>query len=145
MSRAGSSWTSRAPRRPLTINIDFKGLSTRRIRPVSLVLLVSALQACQRDQTTGPQGPRPSLRTEKASTSKIAFVSTRDGNREIYVMDADGAAQTRLTNDPEWDYGPSWSADGARIAYTSQRAHCDCLFVMAADGSGVTALTRHSS
>ena len=76
-----------------------------RILPVSLVLLVSVLQACQRDQTTGPQAWKPSLRSEKASTSKIAFVSTRDGNREIYVMDADGAAQTRVTNDPEWDYG----------------------------------------
>jgi len=93
-----------------------------RILPVSLVLLVSVLQACQRDQTTGPQASKPSLRSEKASTSKIAFVSTRDGNREIYAMDADGAAQTRVTNDPEWDYGPSWSPDGARIAFTSQRA-----------------------
>ena len=32
--------------------------------------------------------------------SKIAFVSTRDGNQEIYVMDADGTGLTRLTTDP---------------------------------------------
>ncbi|MBV8857816.1 MAG: PD40 domain-containing protein, partial [Acidobacteria bacterium] len=32
--------------------------------------------------------------------SRIAFVSTRDGDKEVYVMNADGTGQTRLTNDP---------------------------------------------
>ena len=32
--------------------------------------------------------------------SKIAFSSDRDGNYEIYVMNADGSNQTRLTNNP---------------------------------------------
>ncbi|MFW6174462.1 MAG: hypothetical protein ACOC5K_01655, partial [Chloroflexota bacterium] len=27
-----------------------------------------------------------------------AFTSNRDGNREVYVMEADGSAQTRLSN-----------------------------------------------
>ena len=117
----------------------------RRILPISLVLLVSALQACQRDQATGPRAATPSLQTVKASASKIAFVSTRDGNSEIYVMDGDGSAQTRLTNAPELDYEPSWSPDGGRIVFVSQRGHCDCLYVMAPDGSAVTVLTHHDS
>jgi Tol biopolymer transport system component len=117
----------------------------RRILPISLVLLMSALQACQRDQATGPRAATPSLQTVKASASKIAFVSTRDGNSEIYVMDGDGSAQTRLTNAPEWDYEPSWSPDGGRIVFVSQRGHCDCLYVMAPDGSAVTVLTHHDS
>ena len=37
-------------------------------------------------------------------------------NAEIYVMNADGSAQTRLTNDPATDKDPSWSPDGQRIA-----------------------------
>ena len=45
---------------------------------------------------------------------KIAFHSDRDGNGEIYVMDADGTDQTRLTvspdpaheNNPDWQPGP---------------------------------------
>jgi Tol biopolymer transport system component len=41
--------------------------------------------------------------------SKIAFVANRDGNFEIYVMDADGSNQTRLTNNPATDWMPSWS------------------------------------
>ncbi len=40
---------------------------------------------------------------------EIAFVSDRDGNGEIYVMDADGSNQTRLTNNPATDWTTSWS------------------------------------
>jgi Tol biopolymer transport system component len=40
--------------------------------------------------------------------TKIAFASDRDGNFEIYVMDADGTAQTRLTINPGNDSGPTW-------------------------------------
>ena len=40
---------------------------------------------------------------------RIAFTSYRDGNNEIYVMNADGSAQTNLTNNPADDWGPSWS------------------------------------
>jgi len=52
-------------------------------------------------------------------TSKIAFVSDRDGNDELYIMDYDGQNQTRLTFNKTIDYMPAWSADGRKIAYTS--------------------------
>ena len=42
--------------------------------------------------------------------SKIAFVADRDGNNEIYVMDADGADQRRLTNSEAGESGPAWCA-----------------------------------
>ena len=38
----------------------------------------------------------------------IAFISTRDGNWEIYVMKADGSNQTRLTDNPARDSTPAW-------------------------------------
>jgi hypothetical protein len=40
---------------------------------------------------------------------KIAFDSDRDGNYEIYVMNADGTGQTNLTNYPANDGSPAWS------------------------------------
>ena len=40
--------------------------------------------------------------------NSIAFVSSREGNFEIYVMDADGSNPTRLTNSPGWDGDPAW-------------------------------------
>jgi dipeptidyl aminopeptidase/acylaminoacyl peptidase len=41
---------------------------------------------------------------------KIAFNSNRDGNYEVYVMNANGSEQTRLTNNGAFDYEPSWQS-----------------------------------
>ena len=40
--------------------------------------------------------------------NKIVFSSDRDGNNELYVMDADGSNQTRLTNTLADEFGPDW-------------------------------------
>ncbi len=52
----------------------------------------------------------------------ILFSTDRDGNREIYVMAADGSGQTNLTNDPDNDVEASWSPDGTHIAFASNRS-----------------------
>lgn len=76
---------------------------------------------------------------------KIAFVSNRDGNLEIYVMNADGSGQTRLTNNPASDFGPAWSPDGTKIAFGREEGGSNEVFVMNADGSAQTNLTNHPS
>jgi Tol biopolymer transport system component len=68
---------------------------------------------------------------------KIAFASARDGDSEIYSMNPDASAQTRLTSNPGIDIDPAWSADGTAIAYTGS----DDIWVMNADGSGKARLT----
>ena len=69
--------------------------------------------------------------------ARIAFVSDRDGNLDIYVMDNDGSNQRRLTNNPLAEWDPSWSPDGKRIVFTSdrdERAGNRQIYVMDADG-----------
>ena len=73
--------------------------------------------------------------------SRLAFVSDRDGNSEIYVMDADGQNQTRLTDNDHWDGSPSWSPDGSRLAFMSNRDGNIEVYVMDADGQNQTRLT----
>jgi Tol biopolymer transport system component len=73
---------------------------------------------------------------------KLAFVSRRDGNSEIYVMNADGSAQENLTRQPANDSQPSWSPDGRKIAFVSRRDGNSEIYVMNADGSGKRNLTR---
>jgi len=73
----------------------------------------------------------------------VAFVSDREGNREIYVMDADGSNQTRLTNNESSDEWPAWSPDGRKIAFVSRRDGNEEIYVMSLDGSNQTNLTNH--
>jgi hypothetical protein len=75
------------------------------------------------------------------------FQSFRDGNNEIYVMNSDGSAQTRLTNNPAFDSTPSWSPDGTKILFTSTRDNpmSPSLYVMNADGSSPTRVTTGSN
>ena len=73
----------------------------------------------------------------------IAFTSDRDGNVEVYVMNADGSGQKRLTRKPADDQFGAWSPDGRTIAFTSDRDGNVEVYVMNADGSGQQRLTRN--
>ena len=74
---------------------------------------------------------------------KVVFASDRSGNSEIYVMNADGSSQTRLTTHSASDIVPAWTPDG-RIAWSANReaGRGYDIYVMNADGTGVTNLTR---
>ena len=76
-----------------------------------------------------------------ATAGRIAFGSDRNGNWEIYAMNADGSGVTRLTDHPARDGNPSWSPDGERIAFSSNRDGNWNIYVMNVDGSDVTRLT----
>ena len=55
------------------------------------------------------RGPLDSYQpTWSPDGSHIAFGSNRDGNQEIYVMNADGSGQARLTNGSALDEAPAW-------------------------------------
>ena len=72
--------------------------------------------------------------------TKIAFTCVGvDGNRDICVMDGDGGNEVRLTDDPAWDQGPSWSPDGTRIVFSTCRGHH--IYVMDSDGQNLMELT----
>ena len=72
----------------------------------------------------------------------IVFVSWRDGNGEVYAMDADGSGPRNLTQHPAKDVRPAWSPDGRKIAFVSRRDGNSEVYVMNADGSGKRNLTR---
>ena len=83
--------------------------------------------------------------------AQIAFTSRRDGNSEIYVMDADGGSQRRLTNNRHDSWAPSWSPGGKRIIFFSNReGHVHAkhgwatseIYVIDADGGNPQNLTN---
>src|SRR5436309_15580142 len=73
---------------------------------------------------------------------QIAFMSLRDGNWEIYLMNADGSGFWNLTGNPADDGSPAWSPDGSRIAFATNRDGNWEIYVVNADGSGAVNLTN---
>jgi TolB protein len=120
------------------------------LRTSIIVLLRQVLNIINDDTTPTPQEPIR-LTNNNASdgspswspdSEKIAFDSNRDGNYEIYVMNADdGSGQTRLTEESQFDGSPRWSPDGERIAFDSNRGQRGIFVMNADDGTDVTRLT----
>jgi Tol biopolymer transport system component len=88
--------------------------------------------------------------------AKIVFASQRypySAYPHIYVMNADGSNQIRLTHN-DWNRGgvqygferdPVWSPDGSKIAFVSSPRNVLQIYVMDADGSNQIPLTNNSS
>jgi uncharacterized protein (TIGR03437 family) len=75
---------------------------------------------------------------------QILFRSNRDGDFDLFVMNADGSGQTNLTNTSSEREGlHQWSPDGSRIAYVSNPDGNNDIFVRNADGSGPINLTNN--
>ena len=68
---------------------------------------------------------------------RIVFTSNRDQQGEIYVMNANGSGQKRLTRRAGDDWAPDVSPDGARIAFTQLPG---TIWTMNADGTGLRRL-----
>jgi Tol biopolymer transport system component len=85
-----------------------------------------------------------------SARSDIAFVSTRDGDYSIFVMNSDGGHERRLTKADDdiaeenalfFQIDPAWSPDGTKIAFASGRSGSSDIYVMNADGTGTAQLT----
>jgi Tol biopolymer transport system component len=102
--------------------------------------------------------------------TKLLFTSTRDSvveswqetgeeggivnrtavhtNKEVYLMNADGSNQVKLTNSLENDDSPAWSNDGTKIVFRSERERDGCdpvqqVWVMNTDGSSQVDLSNN--
>ena len=76
---------------------------------------------------------------------RIVFASNRDGDMDIYAMDANGNNLVQLTDHPADDGNPVGSPDGRRIVFFSERGVTPDLYVMDRDGNNVIRLTHDDS
>lgn len=76
---------------------------------------------------------------------RIAFVSQRDGNRDIYMISADTLTDTQpvnITRHPSEDWTPAWSPDGQKIAFSSNRQGNWEIFIVNPDGTDLRQITN---
>lgn len=97
----------------------------------------------------------PRQLTESAGSSKspnwspngeqIVFASDRDGEWAIYVMNRDGSEVQKLTDNPEGDFEPTFSPDGAYIAFRRNTGNPGPsganIYVMRTDGTDIQCVT----
>src|SRR6266446_6725710 len=62
--------------------------------------------------------------------TKIAFIATRSGKKEVYVADYDGSNARQMTHDGVISVHPSISPDGRRIAYTGYQSGYPDVYVI---------------
>lgn len=118
------------------------------------ISLLALLAACGGEE----DAPSPStLETRRPHTtnatgiigtewpSLLAFQSNRDGNSEIYVMNAAGSRLINLTSHPASDFFASWSPDGKKLVFVSERDGNREIYMMSSDGSNQTRLTNNNS
>lgn len=87
----------------------------------------------------------PSWRDEKPVWSpdgrQIAFVSTRAGSYDIFVMQADGSGVRRLTDHAAPEHDPTWAPDGRSIVFTGERDGRGELYRVSVDTGAVERVT----
>ncbi len=116
-------------------------------------------------QLTTSSGFEPAISPDG---SKIVFTSNRDyvepwccdepppdspgpnpeslgDGEEIYVMNADGSNQTRITTNESRDIAPSWSPDGSKIIFQSNQTGQWQIFTINPSGGDLTRITTTSS
>lgn len=99
---------------------------------------------CRVSMTTSRDATATFARHAVSSCGKLAFVSDRRGNGDIFTMNPDRSQLRDLTDDPAPDTNPAWSPRCDKIAFASARGGDTNIFVMDADGTNLKPLTTSS-
>ncbi|MDY7226196.1 TolB family protein [Hyalangium rubrum] len=104
-----------------------------------LVRIEAKPDAQEQRLTTAPQGCfEPSVSPDG---TEIAFVCSKEGDPEIYVMRADGTNERRITAFFQEDREPRWSPDGKWLSFISNREGRDRYYVVRPDGTQLRVLS----
>ena len=87
----------------------------------------------------------PAVLAKAPETAKIAFASTRNENRDIYLMNPDGTQPVNLTQNFADDLHPAWSPIGEQILFVSDRGGMRDLYLMDPNGKNVRKVFRKAA
>lgn len=111
---------------------------------VALTLLLAAVAGAEAQAQTTPAPPahHGALPAVSPDGRHVAFISTRDGQTDLYVIDADGRATTRLTTSAAEESRPAWSADGREILVSRTADGSSTLSAIAWPGGAERVVTK---
>jgi Tol biopolymer transport system component len=104
----------------------------------------------QTNITRNPAGEFPAIQGSpplawSPDGKKLAFLTDRDPDLNIYAVNADGSGLTRITRDSAAEFNPRWSSDSRCLTFYSSRPSPSGgmmeVFLVGADGSGLSRLT----
>jgi Tol biopolymer transport system component len=132
---------------PIGDRIAFTSMMGQRIQPQIYVLYINSVQSktCQPAQLTEGKALNR-YPAWSPDGRQLAFGSFRDDFSAIYVMNADGTHQRRLTNHETGDFDPAWSPDGQYIVFSRRFYRVGgklikyAIHLMRPDGSEITSL-----
>ncbi|SDF07968.1 PD40 domain-containing protein [Terriglobus roseus] len=89
-----------------------------------------------------PSGGGTNLSPAWSSNGQLAYSSSRTGDPEIFITDANGGGAKRVTNSRGPDVSPTWNPKtGSQIAFISGRSGLPQVYIMDADGAGLQRMT----
>jgi len=128
---------------PAVAQAAFPGLNGKIAWERGGQILIKDAGASNEQQLTFDGGTDPAWSPDG---TRIAFQADRNGTaNDIWVMNADGSGQTRLTTGPTNETDAAWSADGTRIVFAGIGDATPKLVVMNANGSAQTPLTGNDN
>jgi TolB protein len=98
-------------------------------------IYIMDLVGLEKQQITFEQGSINSSPSFSPDESKIVFSSDREGRKQLYIMDANGANLHRISSDHDIYFAPVWSPNGEFIAFCKTRENNSYLGIIKPDGS----------
>lgn len=118
----------------------------KRLLLIVYALLLASLSPLFAQEETAEEAIEDTAsQIEEVFINRIAFVSTKDKNQEIYLMDTDGMNLVRLTENTYSDRQPAFSPDGERIAYATNKDGNFEIYSMDTSGTDVVRLTDNKA
>ena len=109
----------------------------------SLDIYTCALDGSGKKQLTFGGGGVETAPCWSPNGYQIAYTSDRSGNPQIYLMDAEGGNQHRITHKSGYCDSPAWSPKGDKIAFTSMASDGKLdIWAVSPDGSNEIRLTN---
>ena len=123
---------------------DGRSIAYTAWRPYMDILVSHIYQGRLESPASGSADTQNWLPAWSPDGAQLVFTSNRDGQPELYTINADGSGLRRLTNHPGIDTSPTWSPQGHQLAFVSDRTGSPQVYVVGADGTGLRRITFES-